>query len=112
MAKSDFHQLDLLGDELRADLAQRLQAAQKELAGSVPMGQRRLSPVEKFKRYMALSSQERDFFRQSLGDRWGQYEEDQMRFAVSILGGAAANLLPYIAPTMAAAMEVDSNEQE
>ena len=108
MSKKDSHLIDNLGADLKVELTSRLQAVQAELRGSVPVGERRLSPQEKLQRFLALKPQERDYFRAQLGDRWGKYEEEQLRYVVSILGGAAMNLLPYIAPTMAAALEADN----
>lgn len=107
-ARKDQHSLDLLGTELRGEVIARLAAMQDELRSGVPIGNRRLSPQEKLQRYMNLSPQQRDYFRQNLGDRWNSYEEEQLRYVVSMLGGAAMNLLPYIAPSMAAALELDN----
>jgi len=110
--KGDYHALDLLAGDLNKELASHLKAVQQQLSAQVPIGERRLSPEEKFKRYMNMAPEERDYVRATLGDRWGQYEAEQLRFVVGRIGPAARFLLPYIAPTMAAALEVDNADSE
>ena len=106
---SDRHKIDLLAEKLHSELKTLAQAGRRALQDDVPMGMRRMTPEEKFQGYMQLTPQQRDFMRTSLGDQWQGYEEEQLRFAVGKLGAAAMNLLPYIAPHMAMAMEVERN---
>lgn len=105
--KKDRHWLDLASEGLRDELQALKQTGVKALSGDVPIGMRRMTPQEKFQSYMQLTPKQRDFMRVKLGDQWQDYEQAQLNFAVSKLGAAAINLLPYIAPHMALAMEVE-----